>query len=786
MKRFFLISIMMVFITGIKAQTAEQEKEIQIKIDKIISELTIEEKAALCSGRDDWSTTPVERLDVPWIWVSDGPHGLRRAPATNKAGYGDQLPAVCFPTASALAATWDTGLIYKVGQTLGEECLAQNVNVLLGPGVNIKRSVLGGRNFEYFSEDPILAGEMGAAYINGVQSKGVGTSLKHYTANNVETMRMYNNSDVDTRTLHEIYLRPFEIAVKKAQPWTVMACYNRVQGEYGTQSPYLLTHILRDEWGFKGIVISDWFAVIDRVEAMKAGLNIEMPQVSTVNDKLVVEAIKNGELDEKVVDNLVRQILTIVFKAKLLEKEGVKLNAEKDHAFARKVASEAATLLKNNNNVLPVTTQKYKKVAIIGEFADNPRYQGNGSSEVKPTQLDKVLDIVKNEYGKEIQITYSQGYNLKDDNDFSLIEAAKNAATEADIALVFAGLPLHYESEGIDRKHIDMPPSHNKLISEVAKVQKNSVVVLTNGSAVTMPWLDEVSAVLEGWLGGQAGAGGIADVLFGKVNPSGKLAETFPARLEDTPAFFNFPGEQGEVLYGERIFVGYRFYDERNIEPLFPFGFGLSYTTFKYSNLKLSATEGTDKDELTVSMTVKNTGNVKGKEIVQLYISDKESTLKRPEKELKEFTKVELEPGDEKTVTFKLNSRDFSYFDAKRNMWIAESVEFSIMIGASARDIKLSKKYNLKSTQQVPLAVDEYTFFKELWQYPQTQKLLIEYVPKWIGNFTPEGKPLKEAGFPDFLIEHPLIKYPYITSGEISQKQLKELIQKCKNLTYTP
>jgi beta-glucosidase len=772
--------------TAMNAQISKVDLAMQNKIDQLISQLTLEEKIALCSGRDDWSTMPIDRLNIPWIWLSDGPHGLRRAPATNKPGYGDQLPATCFPTASALAATWDVDLVYKVGQTLGEECQAQDVNILLGPGVNIKRSVLGGRNFEYFSEDPILSGEIGAAFINGVQSQGVGTSLKHFAANNVETMRMFNSSNMDNRTLHEIYLTPFEIAVKKAQPWTVMASYNRIQGVYGTQNSFLLTEMLKKEWGFKGIVISDWFAVINRVEAMKAGMHIEMPKVSAVNNAIAVEAFKNGELDIKVVDALVKEILTIVFKAKSLEKEGIALNLEKNHAFARQVASEAATLLKNNHKVLPITKEKYQKVAIIGEFAVAPRYQGNGSSQVKPTKLDKALDIIKNEYGSDITISYVQGYNLADDNDLSLIDEAKKVAAKADVVLIFAGLPLQYESEGIDRTHINMPPSHNKLISEIAAVQKNTVVVLTNGSAVTMPWINEVAGVLETWLGGQAGAGGISDVLFGKVNPSGKLAETFPLKLEDTPAFFNFPGEQGEVTYGERIFVGYRYYDERKIEPLFPFGFGLSYTNFEYSDLKFSAKNTTDKDGLTVSLTVKNTGDVKGKEIVQLYVSDVKSTLQRPEKELKNFVKIELAPGQEKKVTFKLESRDFSYFDEKRNRWIAESGEFVISAASSSRDIRLSDKVHMQSTQKIPLAFDEYTFFIDYWNNKQTREILLAYMPNWIKGIVTEGNEAEIREYQDFMVEHPIIKYPYITHGEITHDQVKELIEKCKGLTYTP
>ncbi|MBS2210313.1 glycoside hydrolase family 3 C-terminal domain-containing protein [Carboxylicivirga mesophila] len=763
-----------------------QDKELEEKVNNLVSELTLEEKISLCSGRDDWSTQPIERLDIPWIWMADGPHGLRRAPATNKAGYGDQHPATCFPTASALSATWDTDLIYKVGQALGEECQALGVNVLLGPGVNIKRSVLGGRNFEYFTEDPVLSGELGAAYINGVQSQGVGTSLKHFVANNVETMRMFMNSDVDMRTLHEIYLTPFEIAVKKAQPWTVMACYNRVQGEYGTQSPYLLTSLLKEEWGFKGMVISDWFAVVDRVAALKAGMHIEMPHVSSVNDEILLKAVQQGELDEAILDNLVKEILMVVLKAKSLDREDVEQKVGEHHQFAREVHGQAITLLKNDGNVLPLSKDKYKKIAIIGEFAANPRYQGNGSSEVKPTQLDNVLDIIKKEYGKGVKISYAQGYNLKDDNDFTMVEEAVQLAKESDVALVFAGLPLHYESEGIDRKHIDMPAAHNQLIAEVAKVQNNTVAVLTNGSAVAMPWIEQVPAVLETWLGGQAGAGAVADVLFGTVNPSGKLAETFPVKLADTPAAFNFPGEQGNVLYGERIFVGYRYYDEKQIEPLFPFGHGLSYTTFDYSDIQLSAKKISDKDALVVTLKVKNTGAIAGKETVQLYVSDLESTLQRPEKELKHFIKVELQPGETKEVSFELSGRDFSYYDARRDMWIAESGNFEIMAAASSRDIRLKANFELESTQQVPMMVDKYTFAKELWDNQETRELLKEYMPNWINGWVPEGKTMDEANIPGFFMEHPMIKFPYITNHEITHEQVDELIERCKNITYTP
>ena len=758
-------------------------KDLRKKAAELVAQMTLEEKASLTSGRDAWSTKPIDRLDIPFIWMSDGPHGLRRAPETHLWGYGDQLPSICFPTASALAASWDVALLNEVGKALGREAKSQNVNILLGPGVNIKRSVLGGRNFEYFSEDPILSGELGAAYINGVQSVGVGTSLKHYVANNVETNRMYINSVVDTRTLNEIYLTPFEIAVKKADPWTVMACYNRVQGVYGTESVELLTNILRNDWGFQGMVVSDWDAVLDRIAGIKAGMNVQMPGPNVAyTDQLIVEAVKSGELNEEELDRVVEDVVFTILRAQKANNSKNDFDKEEQHQFARKVAGETLTLLKNENEVLPISTKKYKKVAIIGEFAKAPRYQGNGSSEVKPTQLDAAYDMIQSLYGKDVEISYAQGYNLKNDDDTSLIAEAVKVAEEADIALIFAGLPLHYESEGIDRTHINIPGAQEALISAVGKEQKNTAVVLTNGSAIAMPWIDEVPAVLETWLVGQAGAGAIADVLFGKINPSGKLAESFPKKLEDTPAFLNFPGEEGDVLYGERMFVGYRYYDTRKIEPLFPFGHGLSYTSYEYSDIKVSSNNPTSQNGLEVAFKVTNTGKVAGKEIVQLYVSDKESSLQRPKQELKKFAKIELNPGETKEVSFKLNQRDFSYYDSKRAMWICESGDFKIHVGASSRDIRLSEKINMTSTQNIPMAIDEYTFIQELLDNPQTKQMLLDFVPKWLKSNLPEGKSLEEVELNGFIAYQPIKKLPIFTGGEVSEQDVLEFVEKCKNL----
>jgi len=782
-----LLLISFLIILGAPVNADYNEVKMAKKIDQLVSKLTLEEKALLTSGRDAWSTQPIERLDIPYIWMADGPHGLRRAPTTDTWGYGNQAPATCFPTASALSASWDMALVEEVGAALGVESNALGVDLLLGPGINIKRSPLAGRNFEYFSEDPLLSGKLGVAYINGVQGEGVGATVKHYVANNVETQRMWANSNLDDRTLNEIYMTPFEITVKEAQPWSVMACYNRVQGVYGTESLQLLTDKLKNDWGFKGFVVSDWDAVVDRVQGIRAGMHLEMPgKPARITNKMVVDAVKNNELDEKQLDAVVKDLLRIVFMGQNTEDKFGDQNIEQHHQLARKVAAEAITLLKNTKKLLPVDTAKYKKIAVLGEFAVNPRYQGNGSSQVKPTKLDKFIDIVRQEYGQDVEFVYSAGYSLANDDDLSLVDAAVEVAADADLALVMAGLPLSYESEGIDRKHIDLPPSHNKLISAVAKAQPNTAIILTNGSAIAMPWVNEVTAILETWLGGQAGAGAIADAVFGKVNPSGKLAETFPFRLEDSPAFLNFPGEDGQVIYGERMFVGYRYYDKRNIEPMFPFGHGLSYTEFSYSNLKLSSTNITDKDQLQVSLTVTNTGKVKGKEVIQLYIADKESTVQRPVKELKAFDKIELEPSESKEVRFTLNNRDFSYYSKVYGRWLAESGEFDILVGSSSRDIRLKGSLNLNNTEKLNYKMTVFSFFSEYWENPQLKPLLIDFMPKWIKAMTPEGKPVEEAKIEDFLQQQPLIKFPYFTGGEVDEQSIKAFVERTNNLTFNP
>ncbi|HQE50296.1 MAG TPA: glycoside hydrolase family 3 C-terminal domain-containing protein, partial [Fervidobacterium sp.] len=598
------------------------------------------------------------------------------------------VPSTCFPTAVTTASSWDRELIKQMGQALAQECQAEEVDIILGPAINIKRSPLCGRNFEYFSEDPYLSSQLATAYIQAVQSLGVGTSLKHYAANNQEYRRFTIDETIDERTLREIYLSNFEGAVKEGKPWTVMCSYNRVNGILASENKYLLTEILKEEWGFEGFVVSDWGAVDERVEGIKAGLDLEMPSSYGIGDQKIIEAVKIGKLDEKELDQTVERLLKIIFKAVDNRKRGTTYDKQAHHKLARKIAGESMVLLKNQDNILPL--KKEGTIAIIGAFAKKPRYQGGGSSHVNPTKLDNALEEIEKLVQGKAKIIYEEGYNLDNDEmNQELIDKAKETAKKSNVAIIFAGLPDRYESEGYDRKHMKMPENHNKLIEEISKVQPNTIVVLSNGAPVEIPWIDKVKGLLESYLGGQAGGGAVADILFGEVNPSGKLAETFPKKLSHNPSYLNFPGEGNKVEYREGVFVGYRYYDKKEIEPLFPFGYGLSYTTFEYTDIIVDKKEITDKETIEVKVKVKNTGKVKGKEIVQLYVRDVESKVNRPEKELKGFEKIELAPGEEKTVTFKLDKRSFAYYNTEIRDWYVESGEFEILVGKSSKEIEL-------------------------------------------------------------------------------------------------
>lgn len=668
-----------------------------LKHKDLISQMTLKEKASLCSGKDFWHLKSIERLGLPEIMVCDGPHGLRKQNAENKkVGIGNSYPATCFPTAVTTACSWDRDLIYKMGQALAEECLQHGVSVLLGPGVNMKRSPLCGRNFEYFSEDPELAGEMGAAFIAGVQSKGIGTSLKHFAGNSQEMKRMTSNSIIDERALREIYLRAFEKAVKKSQPWTVMNAYNLLNGTYCSENDWLQNKVLRNEWGFKGAVVSDWGAVNDRVAGLNAGNDLEMPSSGGVNDAKIVEAVKCGVIDETTLDERVDKLIDIILKGAANKKPGYKFDVKAHNLLSRQIAEQSMVLLKNDGNILPLKRVEGEYVAVIGAFADNPRYQGAGSSIINPTMIDSGRRAFNN---SPISVKFADGYDRsgKRKNEDAYITEACNLAKNASKAVVFIGLTDDYESEGFDRSTMKLPDGHNRLVEAVSRVNDNVIVVLEGGSPVEMPWADDVKAILNAYLGGQSVAPAIVDVLTGKANPCGKLAETYPVCLKDTPTSFRYPDSKEDVQYRESIFIGYRYYDkvERNVR--FPFGFGLSYTSFEYSDIKLKKKNLTKGEGAKVTFTIKNTGDVAGSEIAQVYVAKPESKTFRAPKELKGFVKIHLDPGEEKKVTVELDDRAFAFWNTATEDWCVESGEYKILVGASSRDIRLEAVVKMKS-----------------------------------------------------------------------------------------
>ena len=753
------------------------------KIKELVAQMTLEEKAAMCSGADFWHTEAVERLGIPASMVSDGPHGLRKQNQEgDHLGINDSIKAVCFPAGCGTAASFNRELLMEMGETLGNECQAEGVSVILGPAVNIKRSPLCGRNFEYYSEDPLVASEMAGALIHGIHSKNVGTSIKHFLANNQETRRMSSDSRVDERTLHEIYLAAFEGAVKKEKPWTVMCSYNKINGTYAAQNHQYLTETLRDQWGFEGYVVSDWGAVNNRVEDLKAGLDLEMPGSNGANDKLIMGAVLSGELDEGVVNEAVERILNIVFRYEENRDKNAVFDKDKDHEMARKVAEETIVLLKNEG-VLPLSDQQ--KVAFIGKYAEKPRYQGGGSSHINSHKITSALDAAE---GMK-NITYAQGFDdAEDKTDEKLLAEAVEAARNTDVAVIFAGLPEKFESEGFDRKHMAMPNCQNELIEKVAAVQPNTVVVLHNGSPVEMPWVNQVKGVVEAYLGGQAVGGAVYDILFGKVNPSAKLPETFPIRLEDNPSYLSYIGEGDMVEYREGIFVGYRYYDKKKMDVLFPFGYGLSYTTFDYSNLTVDKEQMKDTDTLRVTVDVTNTGSVAGKEVVQLYVADRESTVIRPVKELRDFAKVELAPGETKTVTFTLDKRAFAYYSVRVHDWHVETGEFDIMIGKSSRDIMLTKTVTVESTEKLPFVYTTDTTLGDVKKDPKAWEIVKGIMSKGLfseeqGNS--EGESAAEAmtqEMNDAMVEYMPLRGPISFGGQVTMADVQALVDKLNAL----
>jgi len=657
-----------------------------------VSELTLEEKASLCLGSDFWHTAPVERLGIPAIMVSDGPHGLRaQLGEADHVGLMGSAPATCFPTASALGSSWNPELFGTVGEALALEANKLGVSVVLGPGINMKRSPLCGRNFEYVSEDPWLAGELATAMVQGTQHHGIGTSLKHYAANNQEDDRLRVSAEVDERTLREIYLPAFERVVKSAQPWTIMCAYNKINGSYASEHHWLLTEVLREEWGFEGLVVSDWGAAHDRVAALRAGLDLEMPPDLGVSDAAVVAAIRDGSLDESILDETARRVLHLVDRSQPALADDVSVDFDEHHALARRAAQESAVLLKNAGHLLPLQPEMGSMVAVIGEFARTPRYQGAGSSQVNPTRVDVALDELQSALAGRAEVRFAAGFGVgTTDNDEQLLREAVDLAREADHVVVFLGLPAEEESEGFDRTHLDLPANQLVMLYALAEVHDRLIVILANGGVVRISsWEDRVSAILECWLSGQAAGGAAVDLLLGVANPSGKLAETIPVRLQDNSSHLNFPGEEGVVRYGERIFIGYRAYDTLIQQVNYPFGFGLSYTSFHIDDVGVSAAGSVAAGDLqvTVSASVANTGQRAGAEVVQVYVGDVEASVSRPLRELKGFAKVFLEPGETQQVSCQLDERAFAFWSARFQRWVVEPGEFMIAVGNSSRHL---------------------------------------------------------------------------------------------------
>ncbi|MFT4234757.1 MAG: glycoside hydrolase family 3 C-terminal domain-containing protein [Microbacterium sp.] len=711
-----------------------------------ISDLTLEEKASLLSGGTFWTTKPIERAGVPEIMVTDGPHGLRKQEGDpDHLGLGASVPATCFPPAVGLGSAFDPELAERVGEALGIESAIENVAVLLGPGINIKRSPLCGRNFEYLSEDPLVSGVIGAGLVRGVQSQGVGTSLKHFAANNQEDDRLRVSADVDDRPLREIYLRAFERVVKDAQPWTVMCSYNRINGVYASQNHWLLTEVLRDEWGFEGLVVSDWGAVDDRVAAVAAGLDLEMPTSGGRTDAEIVAAVRAGELDEALVDAAAQRVLDLVAKAQARADakapaacpepvegpvEGP-LDVDAHHALAREAAGRSIVLLKNDRGLLPLKDDQ--TIAVIGEFARTPRYQGGGSSHVSATKVDTALDAFIEVYGDKAAFAVgtstgpSTGAGQAAATDF---HAAAALAAQQDVAVVFLGLTETEESEGFDREHIDLPAEQLELLDAVLAANENTVVVLSNGSVVALPFADRVPAIVEGWLLGQAGGSATVDVLTGKVNPAGRLAETIPLRLEDNPSYGNFPGEFGHVRYGEGVLVGYRWYDAKGLDVTFPFGHGLSYTTFSYG--EPTATVDADGNVI-VHVAVTNTGEREGREVVQVYAAPVSSIVERAPRELKAFASVEIAAGATEDVELTIRRADLAYWDIRVDRFVVEGGSYRIEVGASSRDLRGETTIEVRG-DEVRLPITKNSSIGDVLDHPVVGPLVQQQLAQTFGS----------------------------------------------------
>jgi len=743
------------------------------KIKELVSQLTLEEKVSLTVGKNSWETMDIERLGIPSIWMSDGPHGLRKAQDDEQDLIEFNNPAVSFPAECMIASSFDRNLIYELGEELGKECQGRDVQLLLGPGINMKRSPLCGRNFEYLSEDPLLAGELASSYINGIQSKGVGACVKHFFANNQETRRFSVSAEVSERAIREIYLAAFERVIKQAKPWAVMSSYNRVNGVQSSENRQYLKDVLRGEWGYDGCVISDWGATHNRGNVITGGTDLTMPHEDT--DHVLLDAVKSGKVSMEDLDEACANVLTLAFRGAENHIEGVDPEMAHGHDLVRKVAGESAVLLKNEDNVLPIS--KDAKIAFIGGFCKEPRIQGGGSSHVTPTKLTTPYGVVKN----NLDIIYSPGYKKDGTTTNDLLEHAKQTAESADVAVLFIGLPDSYENEGCDRTSMRLPEGHNKLVAAVTSVQKNTVVVLYNGSPVEMPWVDSPKGIIEMYLTGEAAGEATCDVLFGDVNPSGRLPETFPIKLYDNPTYLNFPGDIENVSYAEDVFIGYRYYATKRIPVRFPFGYGLSYTRFNYSNLVVDVPENVfdnADDVIKVSVDVTNTGDIAGKEVVQLYVAVKDCEVMRPVKELKGFDKVFVEPGETVTVSFELDKRAFSYWNSdpwkkEKGYYRLAGGEFEIQIGKSAAEYDLSFPITIKG--------EEDRFFHPIKESSMAIRLLeFEYGRNYIESKREIVERNSGMKLEDYLATHTMLDLRTLTI-ELPFMPWNQVMDQCNN-----
>lgn len=761
------------------------------KAKAIVDAMTLEEKVRLCTGSTYWDTCPLERFQIRECVMSDGPHGVRKVKGKDHLGQSVHERATGFPTSVAMGATWNKELLYQVGSVLGRECRALGVDLLLGPAVNMKRSVLGGRNFEYLSEDPVLAGKLGAQLVRGIQSTGTGACVKHFACNNSESHRMTVDVAVDERTLHELYLKVFEIIVEESSPLAVMGSYNKINGCYACENQQLLTGILRREWGFDGIVLSDWLAVDDCVKAIRSGLNLEMPGNPAVHKKLA-QAVMDGTLGEEVLNQRVTELLAVILTLQdntrssdsAAEDSGLPTASipwENHQKTAQSVAVQSMVLLKNENHLLPFQWESIKSLAVIGEFAIHPRTQGGGSSKVDVKQEANILTELTGLLGDRTSIHYAQGYEPHTGaTNEGLLAIAKEAADTCDRVVIFAGLPEGYESEGYDRSHMQLPDGHLTLIREIAGLRKDVLVVLSNGAAVELPFYDEVGAILETWLLGQETAGAIARVLLNLEQPSGRMPETFPKRLEDERAGISFDVEEGRLYYGERMMTGYRYYDKKKLEPAVPFGFGLSYTQFSYLDGAVSGNQITDEESLDVSIRIRNTGAYPGYEVVQLYVANRQTGMLHPEKELKDFIKIHLEPQEEAAVTFHLDKKAFQCYSRNVGGWIVEDGFYEILLAASSRDIRFKKRIHVTCAEKPVLTLTAKSTLEEWLSHPKGKSLAEDMLLGYRGFGMGEEKPFSALSHfvQQIMLEMPLSRLAAAGGESFTEEDLTVMLTK--------